>query len=83
MLFECNIGKGRLVMTTMDITNNLDSRIVARQMRESIINYMQSEDFRPQWSLDAQLIKDLFVKVAGEVNMYTNDSPDELKPKLK
>ncbi len=83
MLFECNIGKGRLVMTTMDITNNLDSRIVARQMRESIINYMQSENFRPQWSLDVQLIKDLFVKVAGEVNMYTNDSPDELKPKLK
>ena len=83
MLFECNIGKGRLVMTTMDIQNNLDNRIVARQMRESIINYMQSEKFHPQWNLDIQLVKDLFVKVAGEVNMYTNDSPDELKPKLK
>ena len=83
MLFECNIGKGRLVMTTMDIQNNLDNRIVARQMRESIINYMQSDKFHPQWNLDIQLIKDLFVKVAGEVNMYTNDSPDELKPKLK
>jgi hypothetical protein len=83
MLFECNIGKGRLVMTTMDIQNNLDNRIVARQMRESIINYMQSDKFHPQWNLDIQLVKDLFVKVAGEVNMYTNDSPDELKPKLK
>jgi hypothetical protein len=83
MLFECNVGKGRLVMTTMDISSNLDERIVARQMRESIINYMQSDMFRPQWNLDIQLVKDLFVKVAGEVNMYTNDSPDELKPKLK
>ena len=83
MLFECNIGKGRLVMTTMDITNNLDTRLVARQMRESIISYMQSDSFQPQWTLDVQLIKDLFVKVAGEVNMFTNDSPDELKPKLK
>lgn len=83
MLFECNVGKGRLVMTTMDINNNLDTRIVARQMRESIINYMKSDKFRPQWNLDIQLVKDLFVKVAGEVNMYTNDSPDELKPKLK
>ena len=83
MLFECNVGKGRLVMTTMDINNNLDTRIVARQMRESIINYMKSDKFRPQWNLDIQVVKDLFVKVAGEVNMYTNDSPDELKPKLK
>lgn len=83
MLFECNVGKGRLVMTTMDINNNLDTRIVARQMRESIINYMKSDKFRPQWNLDIQLVKDLFVKVAGEVYMYTNDSPDELKPKLK
>ncbi len=83
MMFECNIGKGRLVMTTMDIQNDLNNRIVARQMRESIINYMHSEKFHPQWTIDAKLIKDLFVKVAGEVNMYTNESPDELKPKLK
>ncbi|MBQ9664924.1 MAG: beta galactosidase jelly roll domain-containing protein [Bacteroidaceae bacterium] len=82
MLFEANVGKGKLVMTTMDITNDLDKRIVARQMRESILAYMQSEKFKPQWVLDAQLIADLFTKVAGEVNMYTNDSPDELKPAL-
>ncbi len=83
MMFECNIGKGHLVMTTMDIMNNLDNRIVARQMRESIINYMHSDKFHPQWTLDAKLITDLFIKVSGEVNMYTKDSPDELKPKLK
>ena len=27
-------------------------------------------------------VKDLFTKEAPKVNMYTNDSPDELKPKL-
>lgn len=82
MLFEANIGKGKLVMTTMDITNNLNQRMVARQMRESILHYMQSDKFQPQWTLDAQLVADLFTKVAGEVNMFTNDSPDELKPAL-
>lgn len=82
MLFEANVGKGKLVMTTMDITNNLDKRIVARQMRESIIAYMQSDKFKPKWTLEPQLIADLFTKVAGEVNMFTNDSPDELKPAL-
>lgn len=83
MLFEANIGKGRLVMTTMDLKKDLDKRHVARQMRQSILNYMQSDKFRPQWSLPAERITDLFTKVAGEVNMFTNDSPDELKPKLK
>ena len=82
MLFEAKVGKGKLVMTTMDITRNLDKRIVARQMRESILHYMQSDQFNPQWTLDVQLISDLFTKVAGDVNMYTKDSPDELKPAL-
>ena len=82
MLFEANVGKGKLVMTTIDITNNLNKRIVARQMRESILAYMQSDKFKPQWTIDEQRISDLFTKVAGEINMYTKDSPDELKPAL-
>lgn len=82
MLFEANIGKGKLVMTTMDITNNLDTRIVARQMRESILNYMHSDAFTPKWDIEQARIADLFTKVAGEVNMFTKDSPDELKPAL-
>ena len=82
MLFEANVGKGKLVMTTMDITRNLDKRIVARQMRESILHYMQSDKFQPQWTIDVERVADLFTKVAGDVNMYTKDSPDELKPAL-
>ena len=82
MLFEAKVGKGRLVMTTMDLKSNLNDRIVARQMRESIIHYMLSDDFKPQWTIEQERIADLFTKVAGEVNMYTKDSPDELKPAL-
>ena len=82
MLFEANVGKGKLVMTTMNITRNLDERIVARQMRESILSYMQSDKFNPQWTIDSDVIADLFTKVAGDVNMFTKDSPDELKPSL-
>jgi len=82
MLFEAKVGKGRLVMTTMDLTRNLDTRIVARQMRKSILNYMHSNKFNPQWTIEQERISDLFTKVAGEVNMFTKDSPDELKPSL-
>lgn len=82
MLFEANVGNGKLMMTTMDITSNLDKRIAARQMRRSILSYMNSRSFQPIWDVNKKLIKELFTKVAGEVNMFTNDSPDELKPSL-
>lgn len=83
MIVEANVLKGRLLMTTMDIANDLDSRVVARQMRKAIIGYMQGEDFRPSLTLDPQTITNLFEKDAPAVRMFTNDSPDELKPKLK
>ena len=82
MLIEAKVGKGRLLMTTMDISNNLSSRHVARQMRKAILSYMQSPDFQPKLTLTEQDVRNFFEKQAPAVNMFTNDSPDELKPKL-
>ena len=82
MLIEARVGKGRLLMTTMDISNDLSSRHVARQMRKAILSYMQSPDFQPKLTLTEQDVRNFFEKQAPAVNMFTNDSPDELKPKL-
>ena len=81
MLFEANVAGGRLMMTTMPLDADSEVPVIA-QMRKAVITYMQSDDFRPQYTVDLQCIKDLFTKEAPKVNMYTNDSPDELKPKL-
>ena len=70
-------------MTTMDITSDLEHRLVARQMRHAILAYMQSDDFRPTLTLDASTVSHFFTEQAPAVNMFTNDSPDELKPKIK
>ena len=83
MLIEARVLKGRLLMTTMDISSRLDQRVVARQMRHAILAYMQSSDFRPTLTLTPDVIKDFYTKQAPPVNMFTNDSPDELKPKLQ
>ena len=83
MLIEARVLNGRLLMTTMDISRNLERRIVARQMRQSIIDYMLSPDFQPSLTLSPQVITHLFTQEAPKVNMFTNDSPDELKPKFK
>ena len=83
MAFEANVLGGRLLMTTMDITHDLSHRLVAAQMHKAILDYMAGPDFRPTLSLDAGQIRMLFEQHAPAVNMFTNDSPDELKPKLK
>ena len=83
MLLEARVLKGRLLMTTMDITHRLESRPVARQLRHSILRYMQSPDFNPKTTVTADVIRHLFEQEAPAINMYTKDSPDELKPKLK
>jgi len=83
MLIEARVGKGRLLMTTMDISNRLAERPVARQMRQAILCYMQSSDFKPAHTLDVAKIQDFFIKQAPPVHMFTKDSPDELKPRIK
>lgn len=82
MLFEANVLNGKVIMTTMDITTDPDQRIVARQMHKAILDYMNSDQFRPQFTVTAQQIGDLFTKTAGAVKSYTNESPDELKSKI-
>jgi len=82
MLIEANVLNGRLVMTTMDLQNNLDKRPVARQLRYSILKYMQSSAFKPALSLETKTIRNLFENEAPKVDMFTKGNPDELKPKL-
>lgn len=83
MLVEANVLGGKLLMTTMDITSDLEHRVVARQMREAILSYMGSDDFAPTMTLKPEVIRNLFTKDGPKVSMFTNESPDELKPKLK
>ncbi len=70
-------------MTTMDLDKNLDKRIVAKRMRNAILSYMAGDDFKPTITLQPETVTDFFTKETAPVEMYTNETPDELKPKLK
>jgi hypothetical protein len=69
-------------MTTMDISSDLDNRLVARQMRQAILRYMQSGDFKPAITLQPQIITDFFAKDGPKVDMHTKASPADLKPQI-
>lgn len=79
-LIEVNVLNGKLMMTTMDVTGNLDSRIVARQMNKVIMDYMNSGEFRPKYRVDIEQIRDLFTKETPPFDLHTLQHPDELRP---
>ena len=83
MLIEANVLGGKLMMTTIDLQRDLDHRPVARQLRHSILQYMLSDKFQPAITIAPEVITHLYEKEAPRVDVFTKDSPDELKPKLK
>jgi hypothetical protein len=85
MLVEARVLNGRLLMTTLPVGKQQTAnsqKPVARQLRYSILRYMQSSDFSPTLHLDVDVIRHLFEREAPRVDMFTNESPDELKPKI-
>jgi hypothetical protein len=81
LLFEANVGKGKIVVCSADLQKDIDDRPVAKQLLYSLTNYMNSDKFSPRYSVDLATIKELFeVKVRKTFNSYTKDGPDELKP---
>lgn len=47
LVFECRIGKGSLIVSGIDLLNDLDTRLEASQLRHSLTRYAQSPDFAP------------------------------------
>lgn len=47
MIYEGRVGAGRLIIASCDLSDSPGNRIVARQMKRSLIAYMQSERFDP------------------------------------
>ena len=55
-LFETRVGPGRLLVCGYDLDSDLEHRPAARQLRRSLTQYMQSNQFRPQFELPIALL---------------------------
>ncbi|MGB4960379.1 MAG: sugar-binding domain-containing protein [Saprospiraceae bacterium] len=58
-VFEAKVGNGQLVFSAMDITTDLDNRPVARQLRNSLVKYMESGDFKSNKLMSLEDLKGL------------------------
>jgi len=84
MLFEAKVGNGKIIVCSADIQKDPDKRIVARQLRYSILKYMNSNLFLPENELTLEVIENLTIKRGEWLDMsMTKDAPDELKKNIK
>ncbi len=52
-IFEAKVGNGRLLATSLDLVNSLETRPGARQLRASLIQYAMGPGFAPVTTLTA------------------------------
>lgn len=73
LLFEAKVGKGSLLVCSIDILSEIENRPVERQLRLSLLNYMHSKNFRPDTEIKVDLLKPLFHESAK--NLPARHSP--------
>ena len=65
-IVEVKVGKGKLLVCTLDILKSLDKRPVAHQLNKSIIEYMLSDKFDP---VENPLLADKILKISKKRNI--------------
>jgi len=60
LLFEARVGKGKIMVSSMDLTHNLEQRLGARQLYSSLLAYMGRKDFQPAVAVDIKDIQALY-----------------------
>ncbi|MDF9796407.1 hypothetical protein OKW21_001670 [Catalinimonas alkaloidigena] len=56
LIFEVRVGEGKLLISGVDLKNQLSERPEARQLLTSLMSYMESEDFKPSVSLSVEQV---------------------------
>jgi beta-galactosidase len=60
VIFECVVGRGRLLVSAIDITKTSDSNPVLAQLRKSLINYVRSDCFQPNVAVSPEELRSVF-----------------------
>lgn len=75
-VFEAKVGKGRLMVCTLDIQHDLEHRPAANALRRSLLQYMNSDRFTPQQSVSPSWLRDAFAPGDSLVAQVEADSAE-------
>ncbi|MBN1125888.1 MAG: discoidin domain-containing protein [Sedimentisphaerales bacterium] len=60
LVFEAKVDRGKILVCSVDISSDLVNRPVARQMRYSLLRYINSDAFKPNISVELSQLRMLF-----------------------
>ncbi|RLJ72809.1 exo-beta-1,4-galactosidase [Pedobacter alluvionis] len=82
LVFEAKVGKGKLVVSSANLSPDLKDTPASQQLYFSLQQYMMSDQFNPKYEVAFNTVKDIFESPSKiQFDTFTKDSPDELKPK--
>ncbi len=59
LVVEARVGTGKLVVCSIDLERDMETNVVARQLRSSLLHYMAGERFKPTVALSAKQVQTL------------------------
>jgi len=62
LLFELKIGKGKLLVSGIDLYQSIQSRPEALQLKQSLLHYMAGKQFNPTVSLPVSVIQNMIIE---------------------
>ncbi|WP_295769913.1 sugar-binding domain-containing protein [uncultured Mucilaginibacter sp.] len=82
LIYEAKVGNGKIIVSSAALSPGLsDDKPAARQLFNSLMQYMASDKFNPTGQVTFDVVKDILVSPTKyQFNTFTKDSPDELKP---
>ena len=59
LVWECRVGRGRLLVCSADLNKDLAKRPAARQLRESLLSYIAGKSFNPKVAVSKEALAQL------------------------
>ncbi|MEA1877330.1 MAG: glycoside hydrolase family 2 TIM barrel-domain containing protein [Bacteroidota bacterium] len=59
LLFEAKVGKGKILVSGIDLHTDLENRPEARQLLHSLMKYISSEKFYPMVEIEAEVLNEM------------------------
>lgn len=60
LAFEAKVGPGSLLVTSIDLNGALENQLERRQLKASLLAYMESDRFQPSVALNSEQVESLF-----------------------
>jgi hypothetical protein len=82
LIYEAKAGNGKIIVSSADLGPEINAdKPAARQLFNSLLQYMASNKFNPTGEVSFDIIKDILVSPTKyQFSTFTKESPDELKP---